>query len=162
TGIAVGTGSWYWDATRIVTILNKGGAEITEFPLFTFLYADMHAHMLDMPFTLLALAWAVSYLLLAMRPAPSRRQDLELAGIFIGGLALGVARATNTWDYPLFLVLGVLAVVGGEWLREPRLSRANLFRLGWRLLLVVGLELAFYHPFDQWFAAAYSKIQPYT
>ena len=163
TTIPVGTGSWYWDATRIVTSLNKGGSEITEFPLFTFLYADMHAHMMDMPFTLLALAWAVSYILLAMRPAPSRRQWLEWPAIFmVGGLALGVARATNTWDYPLFLVLGVLAVVVGEWLRDPRLTKANLFRLGWRVLLLVGLVYAFYHQFDQWFAAAYSKLERYT
>ena len=50
----------------------------------------------------------------------------------------------------------------GEWLRDPRITKANLFRMGWRLLLLVGLVLAFYHPFDQWFAAAYSKIQRYT
>src|SRR5258708_1567165 len=35
TTIALGTGSWYWDATRIIPILNKGGQEITEFPFFT-------------------------------------------------------------------------------------------------------------------------------
>jgi YYY domain-containing protein len=161
--IPVGTGSWYWDATRIVPILNKSGAEITEFPLFTFLYADLHAHMMDMPFTLLALAWAVSYVFMAMRPAPSRRQWLEWVAVFaVGGLALGVARATNTWDYPLFLVLGALAVVVGEWLRDPRITKTNLFRMGWRLLLLLGLVYAFYHPFDQWFAAAYSKLQRYT
>jgi YYY domain-containing protein len=163
TTIAVGTGSWYWDATRIIPILNNGGQEITEFPFFTFIYADMHAHMMDMPFTLLALAWAVSYIFMSMRPSPSRRQWLEwIAVFFVGGLALGVARATNTWDYPLFLVLGVLAVVVGEWVRDPRITKANLFRMGWRLLLLVGLVLALYHPFDQWFAAAYSQIQRYT
>jgi YYY domain-containing protein len=163
TTIALGTGEWYWNATRIVTILNKGGQEITEFPFFTFLYADMHAHMMDMPFTLLALAWAVSYIFMAARPAPSRRQWLEWVAVFFtGGLALGVARATNTWDYPLFLVFGALAVIVGEWLRDPRFTKANLFRIAWRLLLLVGLVLALYHPFDQWFAAAYSKIQRYT
>ena len=163
TTIQLSTGNWYWDATRIVELLNKGGNEITEFPLFTFLYADLHAHMMDMPFTLLALAWAVSYVLLAARPAPSRRQWLEWTAIFaVGGLALGVARATNTWDYPLFLVLGALAVVVGEWVRDPRLSKANLFRMVLRLALLLLLVVAAYHPFDQWFAAAYSKIQRYT
>ena len=81
TTIAVGTDSWYWDASRIVADLaNSDQHEITEFPLFTFLYADMHAHMMDMPFTLLALAWAVSYVFLAMRPAPSRRQVVGVGG----------------------------------------------------------------------------------
>ncbi len=164
TTLPVGTGSWYWDASRIVAELSQSNqGEITEFPLFTFLYADLHAHMMDMPFTLLALAWAVSYVMLALRPAPSRRQWLEWAAVFaVGGLALGVARATNTWDYPLFLVLGALAVVVGEWLRDPRITKANLFRMSWRLLLLLLLVYAFYHPFDQWFAAAYSKIQRYT
>ncbi len=33
---------------------------ITEFPLFTFLYSDLHAHMIVMPLALLALSWALS------------------------------------------------------------------------------------------------------
>src|SRR6185436_18822262 len=80
----------------------------------------------------------------------------------VGGLALGVARGTNTWDFPLFLVLGLLAVAAGEWLHEPGLSRGKLFQIGWGLVLVIALAYAFYHPFDQWFAAAYSQIKRYT
>lgn len=158
--LAVGTGSWYWDATRIVTTeVAENQGEITEFPFFTFLYADMHAHMLDMPFTLLSLAWAVSYLLAARAEAP-RRRWLEWAAVWaIGGLALGLARATNTWDYPLFLALGLLAVVTGEWVRRPEFSRATLFAIGWRLALLFGLVLLAYYPFDQWFAAAYSEVK---
>ncbi len=158
--LPVGSDSWYWDASRIVTsLLPEHEQEITEFPFFTFLYADLHAHMLDMPFTLLALAWAVSYLLAARVEAPKRRW-LEWGAVWvIGGLALGLARATNTWDYPLFLALGALAVIAGEWARQPKLSRALLFSIAWRVALLLVLELIFYHPFDQYFAAAYSEVK---
>jgi YYY domain-containing protein len=160
TTLPMGTGSWYWDATRIVTTsLPDNRNEITEFPFFTFLYADLHAHMIDMPLILLSLAWAVSYLLAAQQ-AGGRRSWLEWGAVWVvGGLTLGVARATNTWDYPLFLALGVLAVVAGEWLRSPRLSRATLFAIGWRVALLAGLALALYRPFDQWFAAAYAEVK---
>ena len=156
--LPIGTGNWYWDATRIVTALvEESRGEITEFPFFTFLYADLHAHMIDMPFTLLSLAWAVSYLLAAR--VGLRRSWLGEAAVFgVGGLALGMARATNTWDYPLFLILGVLAVGLGEWFRRPVLSRALLFNIGGRLAVLLLLVLLAYRPFDQWFSAAYGEL----
>ncbi|MCC6191961.1 MAG: glycosyltransferase family 39 protein [Anaerolineales bacterium] len=160
TRLPVGTGDWYWDATRIVTILlPENSNEITEFPFFTFLYADLHAHMIDLPFTLLSLGWALSYLL-AARQGGGRRDWLEWGAVWlVGGLALGAPRATNTWDYPLFLALGVAAVAAGEWRRAPQVSRATLFAIGWRVALLAGLALACYQPFDQWFAAAYGQVK---
>ena len=45
---------WYWPSTRVIP------GTINEFPFFTFLYADLHAHMIALPLTLLALGLAVS------------------------------------------------------------------------------------------------------
>ncbi|MBM2848442.1 MAG: putative rane protein, partial [Anaerolineales bacterium] len=154
-----GGGRWYWDATRIVAYANQdrgegGGNEINEFPFFTFLYADLHAHMMDLPFTVLALAWGVAYVLGIQR----RRSRLESVALwFVGGLALGVARPTNTWDFPTYLALGVAAVAAAHWLRDPRITRANLSAVGGRLVLLVGLAMALYRPFDQWFLSPYSE-----
>ncbi|GBL17813.1 hypothetical protein EMGBS1_06330, partial [Chloroflexota bacterium] len=55
----MGTGEWYWNATRVIPHPESEVGPITEFPLFTFLYADLHAHMMALPLTLLALAWAL-------------------------------------------------------------------------------------------------------
>ncbi len=52
-------GDWYWNPSRVIP---AGGNEITEFPLFTFLYSDLHAHMIALPLTVLAIAWALSVL----------------------------------------------------------------------------------------------------
>jgi len=46
---------WYWNASRIM-----GNGEINEFPFFTFLYGDLHAHLIALPFALLALGLIVS------------------------------------------------------------------------------------------------------
>jgi uncharacterized membrane protein len=46
----------YWDPSRVV------GYTINEFPYWSFLFADLHPHMINIPFTLLVLALALSWL----------------------------------------------------------------------------------------------------
>jgi uncharacterized membrane protein len=153
--LPLGTGEWYWNASRIVTNINGKGSEITEFPFFTFLYSDMHAHMIDMPLVLLALAWAVSYLF------DKRHRDwIDSVALWaVGGLVVGVTNPANSWDFPAILGLSLIAMTTAHFLRDARLTRANLLSLGWRLALLTGLALALYQPFDYWFAPAYSDFK---
>ncbi|MFP3895811.1 MAG: DUF2298 domain-containing protein [Anaerolineales bacterium] len=53
---------WYWNASRIM----KHG-EINEFPFFSFLYADLHAHLTAMPFAVCALALATNFVVEPVR-----------------------------------------------------------------------------------------------
>ena len=56
-------GDWFWIASRAINA-NEGEVQpITEFPYFTFLYGDLHAHMISMPLQLLALGWVVAVVL---------------------------------------------------------------------------------------------------
>jgi uncharacterized membrane protein len=156
--LSVGLGSWYWDATRIVDYTNpEGGNEITEFPFFTFLYADPHAHLIVMPFNVLSIAWALALVLMAGR----RRAWPESAAFwFIGGLTVGVSRPSNTWDYPMYLALGAAAIVAAQvFSGNFRLSRAGLWPIVWRIALLAGLSIAFYRPFDQWVAVPLTELK---
>jgi uncharacterized membrane protein len=98
---------WYWNPAGRSTGEREAGP-ITEFPFFTFLYADLHAHMISRLLTTLALAWMVSWLLWA--DARRRRAPAQVAGsLMLGALALGALYPTNLGDYPTYWGLGALA-----------------------------------------------------
>ena len=55
-------GDWYWIPSRAIPA--PGDVEpITEFPFFTVLYADPHAHLFALPISLLALTFALAMVL---------------------------------------------------------------------------------------------------
>ncbi len=146
-------GTWYFDASR--AILNgQDSAPITEFPFFTFLYADLHPHLLDMPIVLTALAWIVS---IVRRPTivsrPFRRQGLLAAGAtwLIAGLAFGALYPTNSWDYPVLLALGLVAIAYAVWITRPSSLGETVWQLFSRFTLLIVLSIALYAPFHQWF-----------
>ena len=153
---------WYWNGSRVLGYVN-GTSDFSEFPLFTFLYADPHAHLAALPFAVLVLAWAVAYL----SGLGLKRRRWEWAVAFVlGGVALGVMRAINTWDYPMYLAVTVVAI-GGAWLwRRPLLDGRFWLGVGLHLALVIGLSQLFFRPFDQWFVPAYTELKrfegPYT
>jgi YYY domain-containing protein len=151
-----GLGSWYWDPSRAIPPGIGEPGPITEFPYFTFLYADLHAHMINMPLTLGAAAWALSWILAAKRRRRLRWLDTGLA-MFTGGLLLGALRPTNSWDFPAYWGLGALALVFGAWLRERLPWRSALEAL-FGLAVVFGLAWILYSPFSRWFGQAYTAV----
>jgi len=89
-------GYWYPDATRFVEI--KFGAKdstIHEFPAYSFVVADLHAHLSDVPFVLLFLG-----LLFALFLTKEEKTFLPILS-----LNLGVMLMTNTWDFPIYFLL---------------------------------------------------------
>ncbi|NOY97828.1 MAG: hypothetical protein GXP40_01315 [Chloroflexi bacterium] len=157
--LPLGRGDWYWFPSRVIPA--PGDVEpITEFPLFTFLYSDLHAHMIVLPLALLAIAWALSFLLARRDGKWSPMQiGFELA---IGGLIIGALRPTNTWDMYAYLPLAGLVVGYALWRYADKDD-------GWRVVLaLVGiaalafLSMFFYEPYTQWFGQAYGKISRWT
>ncbi len=112
----IGSDRWYWGPSRVLaeTPGVQGGA-ITEMPYFTFLYGDLHAHMISMPLVLLTVVLLFNELNSVGR---DRRNRLERAlAIALLALSVGVLRATNTWDWPSMTLLAVVALAYGWWLR---------------------------------------------
>ena len=102
--IPVPIGDWYWTATRAIP------NTINEFPFFTFLYGDLHAHLIAIPYALVALGLAAHVLLSRGQP---QWHDLGLIALVLGAL-----RAINTWDYPTYLgIIGVTMILrlSTEW-----------------------------------------------
>jgi uncharacterized membrane protein len=111
---------WYWAPTRVIGELpdGKGHNAINEMPYFTFLYGDLHAHMLSMPIILLVILWLTGEVM----GAGMGRRGNGAAGLslFFGGLSVGLLRATNTWDLPTFLILGAAGLTFAAWLSQKR------------------------------------------
>ncbi len=59
-----GPGDWYWFSSRIFP---PGYNEFYEFPAFSFIWSDLHAHVIALMLTVLAISWALSVLLAKAR-----------------------------------------------------------------------------------------------
>jgi YYY domain-containing protein len=156
--LPIGSERWFWGPTRIIAEAS-GGADgaIHEMPYFTFLYADLHAHMIAMPMMLFALAFVYNELMTAGRDG--RRWPGRLLALFFGALTVGLFIATNTWDYPTFMILSVLGLGYAWWLAWKRITRWSLLALlayvGGFLLLAVVVAL----PFTTWFASGLTQFK---
>ncbi len=144
--------SWYWHPTRIIPA--ETGNPIAEFPAFTFLYADLHANMIVLPLTLLALV-VIVYWAKTSRP--------HWASVLIGGLVIGALWPTHSWDYPTYLALALGALAIGAW-SKSRISNLksqipNLKSQVGRAALLIGLTLLLYLPYHQHYAAGYSSLE---
>jgi len=157
------TGDWYWLPSRVIPA--AGDVEpITEFPLFTFIYSDLHAHMIVLPLTILVIAWALSVLVSRAR----WKGKLEtVIGIGLGALVIGSLKPTNTWDYYTYLVLGVLVIGYSIW-RSPQINNRfpGLPQMVWRavltvmsMLLIVVLSKVLFQPFTKWYSQAYGSVE---
>ncbi len=175
--LPIGRGDWYWFPSRVIPAPNDV-EPITEFPLFTFLYSDMHAHMIVMPITLFIIAWAVSFL--KSRAQMSRAEWVAALGM--GALMIGALRPTNTWDLYTYFPLAALALAYTLYrnpltlplsqrergLPSPEGGRAG--DGGWlgRAIVAIGVVALFYivgsllySPFTYWYSQSYGAVDPW-
>ncbi len=156
-------GDWYWIPSRTIS-----GEPITEFPYFTFLYGDPHAHLFALPITLLALSWMIS--LINERVKYKIKWELSLK-LLIGGIIIGALRPTNTWDYPVFLVLacGCILYVIIKYAIPPRSIFPNLTMQQRTIILGILAAISFglisyylFNPFSKWYGQGYTSIDFWT
>ncbi len=119
---------------------------ITEFPFFTFLFADLHAHMMVIPFTLLALGLGLA-LIAGLRDGS--RVWLALCGLALA-ITLGSLWAINSWDYPSYVLLSV-AMLGLAALFTRLPAQRKLILFGGLVLGVVAISLVLFLPFHQYY-----------
>ncbi len=150
---------WYWNATRLIPAVAGHGNEITEFPFFTFLFADLHPHLMALPLGLFLLAWAFA----VQDPGP-KGGAARLVALALGALALGAVRAANPWDGPLLTVVVVAAAAFAAFSRleaEPNPRRRIGFAAAWGVSPVL-LSYLLFRPFDANYVAPYGDVQRFT
>jgi YYY domain-containing protein len=135
----------WWSPSRVI----DGTAN--EFPWFSFLLGDLHAHVMVTPFTLVAVAYAIQ---LGLRgpplPRASRRATAEL---LLASLVLGALYALNSFDFPTACGIGLGALLVWALDAPGRVVRAALWGCGW-----VGLAVVLYLPFWDHFSPPTTSI----
>jgi YYY domain-containing protein len=97
----------FWHSTRFIGPEDPG--PIHEFPYFTFLYGDLHAHQIALPVTVAVLLVGLN-LMGSLRANPWR---VPWAALVVAGVLVAMLRATNTWDFPTYAaVVGLMLVIG--------------------------------------------------
>jgi YYY domain-containing protein len=100
---------WYPNATRFIY------HTIHEFPIYSWTVADLHGHVLDIPFVLLCIAFLFSLLLI--QNATDKKTTLDQTFlihpvylVFIG-LLLAAMYMTNAWDGAIYWLLAVMTFI---------------------------------------------------
>ncbi|MCE7948102.1 MAG: hypothetical protein DYG88_11805 [Chloroflexi bacterium CFX4] len=157
--LPIGAERWYWGPRSVVGELEGNSNEINEFPYFTFVFGDLHAHMIALPITFLMLTWLMGEMFVGGRLR--RATWVVIVGTALGGLSIGILRATNTWDWITYLILGMAGLPFAILLRRDRLTRANLTawiaQVGWLFLVQIIAAL----PFMAFHATSYSSVKPF-
>ena len=102
---------WWWRASRVISDYDLSGGYkeiIDEFPFFSFLHADLHPHVLAIPFGLLAIAAALNLFLGGWSGGINLfglRLRINWEGFAFLGLLLGGLAFLNTWDILIAAVL---------------------------------------------------------
>lgn len=131
----------FWEPTRIIPPV---GLSIAEFPFFTFLFADLHPHLMAYPMTAAALALAVS---LAVGSQGSlRRQGV---GVLVGGLLVGALIATNPWDFPTYVAVIGLGALVGAYAVQRKVTWSVILRPAVWIAGLVALSAILYLPFER-------------
>jgi YYY domain-containing protein len=128
---------YFWATSRVVP------ETINEYPLWSLLFADLHAHVLALPLFLLVAASALQLLRAHadLTSPPFRR----LLCALVAGFAVAIQALTNAWDVPFLAGLLVLLLCLTA-LAEPRLGLGAFLRATASFLVALACASAVLHP----------------
>ncbi len=156
---------WWWRASRVVQDFDLAGnwrEIIDEFPFFSFLLADLHPHVLAIPFAFVAMGLALNLFLggfagglkLSLLKLPLDRTAFIFTALCLGSLAF-----LNTWDFPMYIALFAGAYTLAQ-VRERGWAWARAADFIW-LALALGLAgIILYLPFYIGFASQAGGLLP--
>ncbi len=150
----------YWAPSRMM----PPQSSITEFPFFTFLFADLHAHLMAIPFDVVILAVGLALVLNDRRAVPDRRQQQLISWLCVCvlGLLVGVLRPINSWDYPPFLLIGVVFVFIAEWADAGKLNWKTVGMALAKSVVLILLSILLFYPFWQNYSLFYKGFHAST
>ena len=153
-------GDWlqfdFWESSRMMPP-DPPGFEITEFPFFSFLFADLHAHLIAIPFTLLVLGICLSIVKTGYYNNYGKFQ--EITTLVSLGLGLGSLRVINTWDFPTYVLITLGSIGIYEFLRNGGLSFLVLVRSVLKTTFSLAIAFLLFLPYTLSNETYFDKIE---
>ena len=117
----------FWAPSRVIE------NTINEFPFWSFLFADLHPHLIGIPITAMFLALALVLILNSSTPwRTSPRRGFAMLALF--ALLLGTIASINLWELPTYFGLGILTFLVSQFRGHGRIDWPITF-------LVAGVSL---------------------
>lgn len=140
----------WWRSSRV----HFGQIDITEFPFWTFLFADLHPHLMALPIFGLTIASAIAYIFTA-------HQGLRVhAWVFaiVLGLVVGLVHTVHTWDLPTAVLIVGAAIITGQFLASGHWQHRLWTALG-HLAVVAATYLVVFWPYMSRFETFHTGIE---
>lgn len=176
---------WFPNSTRYIGYYPEGNDKtIHEFPSYSFVLGDLHAHVVNVMFVL-----ALICLIYAMVQRYARKAAGEIAAagwrsvvrqallepyVWVFGFFIGLFHWTNYWDFVIYYVMGGLGVIYCNYLKysrqrnrrdaSVRAAAASLIHAVWVFLLGTVFALPFSLNFETMvngIALAQNHTRPY-
>ncbi|NLM10511.1 MAG: hypothetical protein GX213_07015 [Clostridiaceae bacterium] len=155
---------WFPDATRYIGYNPETNDKtIHEFPVYSFVVSDLHAHVINMIFviTLIGVLLAV-FRKLEVRTGESFKmrnpfEELFIPEIILIGLFIGIFQMSNYWDFPIYLTVTLFVFICAG-IRQNGFSKKTAVVTMVRFLSVLILSLMFALPFNLTFDKISSQI----
>lgn len=103
---------FYPDSTRYIGYTpDTFDKTIHEFPSYSYTVGDLHAHVINLIFTLTLVAMLFAFLLKRKEKYKEKIQDgIKISDAFhpiilLSGFLIGIFKMTNYWDYPIYFVV---------------------------------------------------------
>jgi YYY domain-containing protein len=138
----------WWNSTRVMDYENYDYT-ITEFPFFSFLLGDMHPHQMAIPFVLLALNTALTFIKCEAKNLYEATIE-KMSFLIFSGLVLGGLWFLNSWDFPTYFFVTALCILSYKYSREEKIE-THFKDLGMALGIIFGVAIVAYLPFTATF-----------
>ena len=156
---------WFPDATRYIGFdPDVPDKTIHEFPCYSFVLGDLHAHVVNIIFVLLLIGILYAYTASMRDKSPDLTggsrgilKELFIPHILAAGFLLALYQMNNFWDYVIYFVVAGGTILFTNLVRQKKLSTAVLVTAG-QAAVFAGMSVLLILPFTLKFQTMVSGV----
>ncbi|NLO39958.1 MAG: hypothetical protein GX115_10895 [Ruminiclostridium sp.] len=151
-----GDAYWFPDATRYIGYNPETKDKtIHEFPVYSFVVSDLHAHVINMIFVLTLLGVLIAIFRKLQSRADTGGQENIIDEVFLPelllpGFFIGIFQMSNFWDFPIYLTVTLFTILCAG-IRHRGFTWKMLRIAFQRFAIVLVSSLIFAFPFNETF-----------